>query len=133
MTMKQKEKAVYTKRITIRLKETEFIQLDAQFRKTTCRKFSDYLRKIMLAQPITILYRNASADAFLTEMIVLKNELSAIGNNFNQMVKKLHAFEYSAEIKAWAAINETSKENLNKKMQEIREKLNQIYEQWLQK
>jgi len=131
--MKQKVKAVYTKRITIRLKEAEFTQLDAQFRKTTCRKFSDYLRRIMLAKPITILYRNASADAFLTEMIGLKNELSAIGNNFNQMVKKLHSFEQSSEIKAWAALNESSKENLQKKVQDIRQKLNQIYELWLQK
>ena len=131
--MKQKEKAGYIKRITIRLKETEFIQLDAQFRKTTCRKFSDYLRRIMLAKPTTILYRNASADAFLTEMIGLKNELSAIGNNFNQIVKKLHSFEHSSEIKVWAALNENSKENLNKKVQEIRQKLNQIYEIWLQK
>ena len=131
--MKQKEKAVYTKRITIRLREAEFIQLNSQFNKTTCRKFSDYLRRIMLAKPITILYRNASADAFLSEMIVLKNELSAIGNNYNQMVKKLHSFEHCSEIKVWVELNEISKENLNKKVQEIRQKLNQIYEIWLQK
>jgi hypothetical protein len=66
-------------------------------------------------------------------MIGLKNELSAIGKNFNQMVKKLHAFDHSSDIKTWAIINETSKLILDKKMQEIREKLNQIYEQWLQK
>ncbi len=94
--MKQKEKAVYTKRITIRLKAAEFTQLEAQFKRTTCRKFSEYLRQAMLAKPITITYRNQSADAFLTEMIGLKNELSAIGKNFNQMVRKLHAFEHSS-------------------------------------
>lgn len=131
--MRQKEKAVYIKRITIRFKEAEFIQLNARFRQTTCRKFSDYLRRVMLAKPITILYRNASADAFLTEMIGLKNELSAIGNNYNQMVKKLHSLEHSSEIKAWAVLNEISKENMNKKVQDIRQKLNQIYELWLQK
>ena len=100
--MKQKEKGVYTKRITIRLKEAEFNQLETHFKKTTCRKFSDYLRRLMLAKPITILYRNASADG-------LKNELSAIGNNFNQMVKRLHTFDHSSEVKTWAAINESSK------------------------
>ena len=77
MIMKQKEKAVYTKRISIRLKETEFNKLEAEFKKTTCRKFSEYLRNIMLAKPITIRYRNASADAFLAEMIGLKKELSS--------------------------------------------------------
>jgi hypothetical protein len=49
------------------------------------------------------------------------------------MVKKLHAFDHSSDIKTGAIINESSKEIMNKKMQEIREKLNQIYEQWLQK
>ncbi len=78
-------------------------------------------------------YTNSSADAFLSEMIGLKNELSAIGKNFNQMVKKLHAFDHSSDVKAQVIINESSKEILNKKMQDIREKLNQIYEQWLQK
>jgi len=131
--MKQKEKAVYTKRITIRLKEAEFNQLNEQFKKTTYRKFSDYLRRLMLDKPITVFYRNASADAFLTEMVGLKNELSALGNNFNQMVKRLHTFDHFSEIKSWAMINEFSKENLNKKMQDIREKLNLIYELWLQK
>lgn len=133
MSMKQKEKGIYTKRITIRLKEEEFNQLETQFKKSTCRKFSDYLRRIMLAKPITIFYRNASADAFLTEMTGLKNELSAIGNNFNQSVKKLHTFDHFSEVKAWAIINESFKQILHKKMQDIREKLNQIYELWLQK
>ncbi len=131
--MKQKEKAVYTRRITIRLKEAEFIQLTSQFRKTTCRKLSDYLRRLMLAKPITVLYRNASADAFLTEMIGLTKELSAIGNNFNQLVKKLHTFHESSEVKLWASLNEYAKENMNEKVKDIRKKLNQIYELWLQK
>ncbi len=133
MIMKQKEKAVYNKRITIRLKDSEFFQLEAQFKKTTCRKLSEYLRRLMLAKPITLIYRNASADVFLSEMIELKNELSAIGKNFNQMVKKLHAFDHFSEVKMWAIINESSKLILDKKMQEIREKLSLIYEQWLQK
>ncbi len=131
--MKQKKKAVYTKRITIRLKEAEFNQLNLQFEKTTCRKFSDYVRRLLLAKPATVLYRNASADAFLTEMIGLKKELSSIGNNFNQLVKRLHTFHDSSEVKLWASLNEYAKENMNKKVNEIRKKLNQIYELWLQK
>ena len=86
----------------------------------------------MLAKPITIRYRNASADAFLTEMIGLKNELSAIGNNFNQMVKRLHTLSDSNEVKAWAIFNESSKQILLEKVEDIRKKMNQIYEQWSQ-
>ena len=132
MIMKQKEKAVYTKRVCIRLKEIEFNKLETEFKKTTCRKFSEFLRNVMLAKPITIRYRNASADAFLTEMIGLKNELSAIGNNFNQMVKRLHTLSHLHELKAWIIFSESSKQILHEKVQEIREKMSQIYEQWSQ-
>lgn len=131
--MKQREKAVYTKRVTVRFKPTEFERLETEFRKTTCRKFSHYLRQIMLAKPVTILHRNASADAFLTEMVGLKNELSAIGKNFNQSVKKLHSFDHLETIKTWATLNENSKQILEQKVEEIREKLYQIYAQWSQK
>ncbi len=79
MIMKQREKGVYIKRITIRLTESEFQKLEEQFKKTTCRKFSEYLRRVMLVTPITHTYRNLSADAFLSELIGLKNELSAMG------------------------------------------------------
>ena len=130
--MKQKEKAVYTKRVSIRLKETEFNKLEAEFKKTTCRKFSEYLRNIMLANPITIRYRNASADAFLTEMIGLKKELSAVGNNFNQAVKRLHILSDCQEVKTWAFFYESSKQILLGKVEDIRKKMNQIYEQWSQ-
>jgi hypothetical protein len=131
--MKQKEKAVYTKRVTVRLKEAEYIQLESQFKKTTCRKFSDYLRNVMLAKPITIKYRNASADDFLTEMIGLKNELSAIGKNFNQEVKRLHLLEKMPEFRSWILTNRSMHQVLLNSVEEIRFRMNQIYEQWLQK
>ena len=66
-------------------------------------------------------------------MILLKKELNAIGNNFNQLVHKLHTLDNFQEIKSWAIINEESKKILVKKMDEIKEKMNQIYEQWLLK
>lgn len=130
--MKQREKAVYTKRVTVRLRPTEFERLETAFKNTTCRKFSDYLRQIMLAKPVRIVHRNASADAFLTEMIGLKNELSTIGKNFNQAVKKLHLLDHISDIKIWAVLNENSKKILEQKVEEIRQKMYQIYERWSQ-
>jgi hypothetical protein len=130
--MKQREKAVYTRRISMRLKETEYRAFEEQFKKSTCRKFSEYLRNIMLAKPVTIRYRNASADAFLTEMIGLKKELSAIGNNFNQMIKRLHTISDFHELKTWLLFNESSKQILLHKVEEILKKVSQIYEQWSQ-
>ena len=66
-------------------------------------------------------------------MIRLKHELNAIGNNFNQAVHKLHTLDHIPDIKAWAIHNESGKNLFLKKADEILEKLNQIYELWLQK
>ncbi|HWJ26768.1 MAG TPA: hypothetical protein VNS32_09505, partial [Flavisolibacter sp.] len=99
----------------------------------TCKNLSTYIRKVSLQKPVVVKYRNASADDFIAEMILLKNELSAIGNNFNQSVKKLHTLSNVSEIKTWAILNESSKRMLDKKVEEILTKVSEIYELWLQK
>ncbi len=131
--MEEKRKKGYTRKVTVRFKELEFKYLEIQLKKTTCRKLSEYVRKMVLQQPVVLTYRNASADAFLTEMIELKNELSAIGNNFNQAVKKLHTLNLVPEVRLWLVFNESAKEAFMKRTEDIKGCMNQIYEQWLQK
>ena len=131
--MKKEAKKVRSKWLTIRLSEEEEKRLNHFFEKTTSGSLSEYARDALLHEPVIILYRNQSADEFLAEMIQLKNELNAIGKNFNQVVHKLHTLDHVPEIKTWAILNEAGKKNFMKKAEEIKEKLNQIYEQWLQK
>ena len=102
------------------------------FQYTTKRKMSDYARSILLNKPITIYTRSKSLDDFISEMILLRSELNSIGNNFNQSVKRLHTLDEIPEIKTWAILNEKSKEIFIKKVDEIKEKINQISDKWLQ-
>lgn len=133
MNMEDKRKKGYTRKVTVRFREQEFRYLEIQCKKSTCRKISEYVRNVLLQKPVVVTYRNASADAFLAEIIELKNELSAIGNNFNQAVKKLHTQNSIPEIRLWLIFNESLKEAFTKKTEEIKVRMNQIYEQWLQK
>ncbi len=71
-------------------------------------------------------------DDFLDEIIVLRKELNAIGNNFNQLVKRLYLFKHFSEIKTWAILNENSKELFFKKIEEIENKIIQIDSKWWQ-
>jgi predicted nucleic acid-binding OB-fold protein len=119
--------------LTVRLNEDEEKKLNKFYSRTTSNSLSEYARDVLLKEPVNVRYRNQSADEFLTEMILLKNELNAIGKNFNQVVHKLHTLDRIAEIKAWTILNESSKKNFMKKVDEIKEKMNQIYWQWLQK
>jgi hypothetical protein len=126
-------KKVRSKWLTIRLNEDEEIKINKLYSRTTSNGLSEYAREVLLNEPVTIFYRNQSADDFLAEMIQLKNELNAIGNNFNQAVHKLHTLDHVPEIEAWAILNEAGKKSFMKKVDEILEKANQIYIQWLQK
>lgn len=119
-------KAIKNKSIRISLTESELKKVQNGFLSSTCRKRSEYVRDILLSKPITMYTRNKSYDDFVEEIILLKNELKAIGNNFNQSVKKLHTLEHDNEIKNWALLNENSKEFIFKKISEIQHKINQI-------
>jgi hypothetical protein len=71
-------------------------------------------------------------DDFMTELILLRNELNAIGNNYNQVVKKLHLLQTIPEFKTWLFINESAKESLVKKVDEIKLRINQFSDKWSQ-
>lgn len=120
-------------RVTVRYNAEEMKQIKRLLQATTCQKISDYIRKTSLHKPVTVFYRNQSADEFLAEMIGLKNELNAIGNNFNQAVHKLHTLDTVPEVKTWILLNESLKKSFLKKTEEIKEKLTEIHRLWLQK
>jgi len=121
-----------SKWLHIRLTQQDYKKINDRFSKTTCRKLSEYVRRVLLDKVITVNHRNQSLDDFMTEMIGLRNELKSIGNNLNQSVKKLHTLEQISEFKAWIIINEKHQQILEKKVEEIKAKINQISDVWLQ-
>lgn len=118
--------------ISFRVKPDEYNKIHGLFSATTCRKLSEYARKVLLNKPVTIKYRNQSADEFLSAMIPLKNELNSIGKNFNQAVKKLHTLNQISEFKNWLISYEEDRQKLMLKVDEINSKINQIFDKWLQ-
>src|SRR5687768_12514400 len=112
-----------TKWLHLRLKPDEYTKLQKQFKKTTCRKLSDYARKILLGKPVVATYRNQSLDDFMTEMMQLRCELNSIGNNVNQAVKKLHTLQQISEFRSWIITYELEKEILSNKVEEIKNRI----------
>ncbi|MFT3948205.1 MAG: plasmid mobilization relaxosome protein MobC [Agriterribacter sp.] len=125
------EKANRSKLLQVRLTPRELEKISNKFSHSTCCKLSDYVRKKLLDRPIAVYTRNQSLDDFMSEMIALRNELNAIGNNYNQVVKRLHSLQHFEEIKTWLLLNESTKQILLKKVEEIKLKINQINELWL--
>jgi len=131
-TVMSAEKINRDQLLQVRLTTKELERIHNKFSQSTSRKLSDYVRKVLLDKPITVNQRNQSLDDFMAEMILLRNELNAIGNNFNQTVKRLHALQQIDEIKTWLLLNETARQIIVSKITEIKSKINQIDSQWLQ-
>lgn len=131
--MKKLESEVRSKMVVVRMNETEFEQAEKFRKKTTERYLSTYVRKLSLQKPLTVKYRNESADDFLLDMLNLKKELNAIGNNFNQAVHKLHLLDKIPEFRVWVQQYDGLQKVLISKVEEIKLRMNQLYEQWLQK
>ncbi len=115
----------------LRLTDDEHGKIHKKFSSSTCRKLSEYARRILLDKVVTVYQRNRSLDDFMAEMIRLRNELNAIGNNVNQSVKKLHTFNDLHEVKGWIIQHENFQKNLLEKTEEIKNKINQISDEWL--
>jgi MobC-like protein len=119
--------------ISFRVKPNEYEMIEQYSKSTTCRSLSEYARKILLSKPVVVKYRNESADQFLAEMLLFKNELSAIGNNFNQAVKRLHSLDGLPQMRSWLMIYDSTHRSFMNKVDEISEHLVQIFELWSQK
>jgi len=131
--MKKQENEVRNKMVVVRMNNTEFEKVENLRKKTTERYLSSYVRKLSLEKPVTVKYRNQSADDFLKEMLGLKKELNGIGNNFNQAVHKLHLLDKIPEFRVWVNHYDGLQKSLVSKVEEIKSKVNQLYEQWLLK
>lgn len=115
------------------MNEQEFKQLEKFRKQTTDKNTGSYLRKVALQKPVTVKYRNESADDFLLDMLSLKKELNAIGNNFNQAVHKLHILDRIPEFRDWVQQYDGLQKVMISKVDEIKLRMNQLYQQWLQK
>ncbi|MFW2475373.1 MAG: plasmid mobilization protein [Sediminibacterium sp.] len=118
--------------VGVRFTPKEYEQIEKKWKDSTCRKLSEYVRKIIFSKPIVTTYRNKSLDDLMTELIHLKKELNGVGNNFNQAVKKLHTLHQIHEFKQWIESYEADKNTLLQKVEEIKLVTGKIGEQWLQ-
>ncbi len=128
----KEENAFRTRIIGLRLTAKEYEQIEQRRKKSTAGKLSEYVRLVLLNKPVTVYQRNRSLDDFMAEMMLLRNELNSIGNNFNQAVKKLNSLQQIAEFRSWMITYELEKKTLLNKVDEIKNRINKIADEWLQ-
>jgi hypothetical protein len=127
--MKQEQRI---RKLTVRLTRKEYEQLEQRFKGTTCSQLSQYIRSILLSKQVVVKYRNTSLDDLMEEIILLRKELQAIGNNYNQAVKKLHTLKQISEFRQWIANNEVIHQQFNDHTKLIQQRIDQVTAKWLE-
>jgi len=127
-----RENSNRTRIIGLRLTTDEYAKIEREWKASTCRKLSDYVRRNLFDKPVVTTYRNRSQDDTLTELTSLRNELNAVGNNFNQAVKRLHTLQQIPEFRNWLVTWEVERKILFNKMDEVKNNVRKILEAWLQ-
>lgn len=116
--------------IHLRISSAEHKFLLHSQKKTLCRNLSEYVRDVIFKYPLVQTYRNLSQDDLVKQIAVLNNELNALGNNLNQITKRLHTIRAS-EAQAWGIEFTSQTGALTTKITEIKEVTAKIAERWL--
>jgi len=122
-----------SKILLTRLKPAEFILIDNRFKKTRFRKLSEYIRSVLLDKPITVTYRDKSMDEVLEELILLRKELNAIGNNLNQAVRNINSTHGHADTRLWVNLLGVINSKLEPSIIQIKDRMNNYADLWSQK
>jgi hypothetical protein len=128
--MKEK-KTTRTRVVSFKLLQEEYAKLETTWKKTTIKKLSEYLRRLIFNKPVTNCVRNQSLDDFMAEMVLLRKELNAIGVNFDQAVQRLDTIDNPPQMQGWLHDFRRDKNGLFGKIEEIRLKINLISDEWL--
>jgi hypothetical protein len=118
--------------IYVGLKLEEYAKIELQYKASTCRNKSEYIRNLIYNRPITILYRNQSLDNLIEEMVILNNEINAIKNDLSKTLEILHIHKDSLEFKKSLQDVELSMGSLYKKIDEVKNQIEKITDKWLQ-
>ena len=122
-----------SKILLTRLKPAEYVLLEKRFKKTRFRKLSEYIRAALLEQTITVNYRDQSMDDMLEEMILLRKELNAIGNNLNQAVRNINSMHGHADTRLWISLLGVINGKLEPSIGQIKARMTNYADVWSQK
>jgi hypothetical protein len=122
-----------SRRVITRFKPVEFQLLESRFKKTMFRKLSEYTRNVLLEKSITVTYRDRAMDDILEELILLRKELNAIGNNLNQAVRNINSAHGTADARLWMNLLSVINSKLEPAIGQIKQRMNHYADIWSQK
>lgn len=118
--------------VNLRLTPEEHQKMLTAQRGTTSKSLSAYARKLLLGKPVTVIFHDQSKDNTLEQLVAVRRELGAIGNNFNQVVKRIHRIDDLPNKEFWLTNSSHLQKLLLQKIDSIQQIINKLSEQWSQ-
>jgi uncharacterized protein YgfB (UPF0149 family) len=125
--MTNKTSSAQNRRITLRLSLEEFDNLQGKLLSSTCQDLNELLHGIIQNGAVATGDRSPSVDDFMAVATGIKNELNAIGKNFNQAVKRLHQIYYQSSMKDDVETYDAAQFSLIQNIEEIKSILSKAY------
>src|ERR1700743_1404804 len=69
---------IRTQRVIVLYSDEEFEVLRQNFARSVCRSYGGYVRKVSLEEPVGMVVRNGSFDAFIEEIVVLRKAMMEV-------------------------------------------------------
>jgi len=121
-----------TRIIGLRLSVDEFDSVSKKWKQSDCTKLSEFVRKKLFDKAMVRNYRNRSLDDFMNEMILLRRQLEQCQIGFNESIQRLHQTDRKPDVLTWLKLHDVHKRTLQTKIDEIKARINQISDTWLQ-
>ena len=117
--------------IYVGLKLEEYAKIELQYKASTCRNKSEYIRNLIYNRPITILNRNQSLDDLIEEITILNNEINTIKNELSKTLEILCIDKNSSEFNQKIQEIGLKIANLHQIMDQIKNQIIKITDKWL--
>ncbi|MDR7201563.1 hypothetical protein J2Y45_006727 [Dyadobacter sp. BE34] len=123
-------KEIREKWLHVRLSSRESAEVNKLFKASAERYLSDFARKKLLGKPVLVATRNTSHEGLIEQLAGLRTELSRMGANYNQAVKKLHAVSRIKDFEHWLVTYELDRRKLLSQVEHAGLVIAELAAQW---
>lgn len=123
----------YTHIIRTRVTEKTYRKLEAMVGNSNCHSIGEVARKILSRDRIVTYMQDNTLDNFMEQLILLRRELNAIGNNINQVTHQVHLAQNPDQKDATVAGMLPQLKIVEGRLTEAVNLIQQLGQKWLQK
>lgn len=117
--------------VIIRLNENTFKRLEVIQKQSNCQSIGEVARNILSKEKILMLTKDVTMNMPMEELISIRKELKAIGNNINQQTRHFHAAESEAQRSFYFMRTSDLYKNVGYKVDRLLEMVTQMSLKWL--